>query len=81
MELEGCQKRNRYEINDHHYKKELKKVKRISMQQTIRNGLLDNFNFKKTNAYKGVWSCSGYGGKCPSCKSSTNYGNGRKFTK
>lgn len=30
----------------------------------------NNFNFKKSNGYKYLWSCSGYGGKCKSCKAS-----------
>ncbi|KRW99258.1 hypothetical protein PPERSA_03964 [Pseudocohnilembus persalinus] len=29
---------------------------------------ISNFNFKKTNGRKYFFSCSGYGGKCPSCK-------------
>lgn len=34
-----------------------------------------NWNHKKTNAQKAMWSCGGYGGKCPSCKRSRDYGN------
>lgn len=73
-------KSTRYDRNAHHYEKELKKTKRIAQLQVIRDGLLDKFNFKKTNAFKGVWSCSGYGGKCASCKGSS-YGLGKKYTK
>lgn len=27
-----------------------------------------NFNYKKTNAYKFLFSCGGYGGRCNMCK-------------
>jgi len=78
--IEEAPKRNRYQINTHHYEKELKKTRRIALQQTVRDGLLNQFNFKKTNAFKGVWSCSGYGGKCPRCKGSS-FGLGKKYRK
>lgn len=28
---------------------------------------LNNFNFKKTTAFKRMYSCGGYGGKCSMC--------------
>jgi hypothetical protein len=81
MELDGCQKRNRYKINDHHYKTELKKLKRILLRDP-KDGVADNFNLKKTNACKRLWSCTGYGGRCAQCKiSNSNASDRRKYTK
>lgn len=55
-------------------------MKKIAQLQTVREDLLNQFNYKKTNAFKGVWSCTGYGGKCASCKRGS-YGGERKYHK
>lgn len=72
-------KRHSYNDNLKHKEKQLKKVKLTSLHECVRDHLLDKFNFKKTTAWKGMWSCSGYGGKCASCKNS--YNEPKKFQK
>lgn len=67
-----------YINNEKHKETQIRKCRLYMMGAKSENRmyLVDgNWNHKKTNAQKAMWSCGGYGGKCPSCKSSNNYGS------
>jgi hypothetical protein len=66
--------RESYINNKNHKENQIKKVKLYlaNSHSDTRTYLHDgNWNHKKTNAQKAVWSCTGYGGKCSSCKRSS----------
>lgn len=60
-----------YLNNQKHKETQVRKVKLLMASRIPDNRayLFDgNWNHKKTNAQKAMYSCGGYGGKCPTCK-------------
>ena len=68
--IEERPRRETYLINDKHKETQIRKVKLYMGNMTDSRGYLydGNWNHKKTNAQKAMYSCGGYGGKCPTCK-------------
>lgn len=67
-------KRESYNANRDHKAKCLKKYTLLDycFNTSEKEECFTHFNFKKTNARKKKYSCSGYGGKCSQCKSAYN---------
>lgn len=59
-----------YDQNKHHKAKSMSTYYLIDLRYNTnsKDETLTRFNFKKTTGHKKKYSCTGYGGKCASCR-------------
>lgn len=73
IEYEVCQpKSNVYNSNQHHFEKELRKLRRVAMSEYVDQRVQNQRNFKKCSMARAIWTNQGC--NCPKCIHRTESG-------